>query len=457
MAADVPRRRRPEAWLPAADLIFAVALGALILRPWPAALAYCLVTVPVIGLIEGYSGVPIGGRQSLRSVARLMLAAVVCEWLAFRVADLLGHQISSTRAVLLLAATAGAWSLARSALARLERRRPQRVVVVGSGVVTDRLMELIANHSRGRMEILGYLDDSHEGTVHDALSHLGDVESLPDVIERLQIDRVVVAFSACHTDQSLLDALRACDHLGVQIDVVPRLFEYIGSSTDSYFLGSLPLLAVRARDRRRGSRASKRALDLVASAALLVLTAPLTLTLALLIWLEDRGPIVYRQERIGRGGKPFDVFKFRSMRRDAERLDSGTIRLLLEGEATIADAVASIKATADARITRIGRFIRKTSLDELPQLLNVLRGEMSLVGPRPLRAFEVEALSDWELMRQLERPGITGLWQVSGRSATSWGERMQLDYSYVRHWSLAEDVEILARTLPSVISRDGAW
>jgi exopolysaccharide biosynthesis polyprenyl glycosylphosphotransferase len=458
VAAGVPRRRRAEAWLPAADLLFAVALGALILRPWPVALAYCLVTVPVIGLIHGYSGVPIGGRQSLRSVARLMLAAIVCEWLAFRVADIAGEQvISSTRAVLLLAATAGAWSLTRSALGRLERRRPQRVVVVGSGVVTDRLMELIGNHTRGRMQILGYLDDSHEGAVHDALSHLGDVESLPEVIERLRVDRVVVAFSACHTDQSLLDALRACDHLGVQIDVVPRLFEYIGSSTDSYFLGSLPLLSVRARDRRRGSRASKRALDLVVSAALLVLTAPLTLTVALLIWLEDRAPILYRQERIGRGGKPFHVFKFRSMRRDADKLDSGTIRLLVEGEATIADAVASIKDTADPRITRIGRFIRKTSLDELPQLLNVLRGEMSLVGPRPLRAFEVEALSDWELMRQLERPGITGLWQVSGRSATSWGERMQLDYSYVRHWSLAEDVEILARTLPSVVSRDGAW
>jgi exopolysaccharide biosynthesis polyprenyl glycosylphosphotransferase len=450
-------RRRAEAWLPAADLLSAVLLGALILRPWHAALVYCLVAVPVIGLIEGYSGVPIGGRQSLRSVARLMLAAIVCEWLAFRVADLVGHPIASTRALVLLAATAGAWSCARSALARLERRRPQRVVVVGSGVVTDRLMELIANHSRGRMEILGYLDDHHERIVHGDLSHLGDVESLAGVVQRLAVDRVVVAFSACHTDESLLAALRSCDELGVQIDVVPRLFEYIGSSTDSYFLGSLPLLSVRRRDRRPGARASKRLLDIVVSATLLVLTAPLTLPIALLIWLEDRAPVLFRQERIGRHGEPFHVFKFRSMRRDADKFDSATIQLLLEGDATIAETVASIKETDDPRITRVGRFLRKTSLDELPQLLNVLRGEMSLVGPRPLRAFEVESLSDWELTRQLERPGITGLWQVSGRSATSWGERMQLDYSYVRHWSLAEDVEILARTLPSVLSRDGAW
>jgi undecaprenyl-phosphate galactose phosphotransferase len=145
------------------------------------------------------------------------------------------------------------------------------------------------------------------------------------------------------------------------------------------------------------------------------------------------------------------------MRRDADKLDCGTIQRLLDGEASIGEAVASIKETDDPRITRVGRFMRKTSLDELPQLLNVLRGDMSLVGPRPLRAFEVESLSDWELTRQLERPGITGLWQVSGRSATSWDERMQLDYSYVRHWTLAEDVEILARTLPSVLSRDGAW
>jgi exopolysaccharide biosynthesis polyprenyl glycosylphosphotransferase len=439
------------------DLSFAMLLGALILRPWEVALAYCLVTVPVIGMIEGYSGVPIGGRQSLRSVARLTLAGIVCQWLAFRVGSTLGAESSGLRSMLLLGATAGGWSLTRSALARLERRRPQRVVVVGSGMVTDRLMELIRNHSRGRMQVLGYLDDSYEGAVHDQLSHLGDVDSLPDVVRTLEADRVVVAFSACHTDASLLAALRACDGLGVQIDVVPRLFEYIGSSTDSYFLGSLPLLSVRGRDRRRAARALKRALDVVGSAALLIATAPLTLALSLLIWLEDRGPVLYRQERVGRHGTPFRVCKFRSMRRDADKLDCGTIQRLLDGEASIGEAVASIKETDDPRITRVGRFMRKTSLDELPQLLNVLRGDMSLVGPRPLRAFEVGSLSDWELTRQLERPGITGLWQVSGRSATSWDERMQLDYSYVRHWTLAEDVEILARTLPSVLSRDGAW
>jgi lipopolysaccharide/colanic/teichoic acid biosynthesis glycosyltransferase len=413
-------RRRAQAALPAVDLLVAVGLGALILRPWQVALTYCLVTTPVIGLIEGYSGVPIGGRQSLRSVARLVLAAIVCQWLAFRVGAHVGEETSGLRAILLLVATAGAWSLVRSALAKLERGRPQRVVVVGSGAVTDRLMELIANHSRGRMQILGYLDDSYEGAVHDQLSHLGDIDSLPDVIRRLGVDRVVVAFSACHTDESLL-------------------------------------ASVRGRDRRRGARALKRAIDVVGSSALLVLTAPVTLTIAVLVWLEDRGPVFYRQERIGRNQVPFHVLKFRSMRRDADKLDSGTIKLLLEGEATIADAVATIKETDDPRVTRIGRLIRKSSLDELPQLVNVLRGEMSLVGPRPLRAFEVASLSDWELARHLERPGITGLWQVSGRSATSWDERMQLDYSYVRHWSLAEDVEILARTLPSVLSRDGAW
>jgi lipopolysaccharide/colanic/teichoic acid biosynthesis glycosyltransferase len=123
---------------------------------------------------------------------------------------------------------------------------------------------------------------------------------------------------------------------------------------------------------------------------------------------------------------------------------------------SIADAVAQIKVDHDPRITRVGAFIRRTSLDELPQLWNVVRGEMSLVGPRPLRVFEVDALDGWKLTRQLERPGMTGLWQVSGRSAVKWGERMQLDYTYVRHWSLGQDLEILARTVPAVIAGDGA-
>jgi exopolysaccharide biosynthesis polyprenyl glycosylphosphotransferase len=456
LPAKLPRHRI-EAGLPAADLVFAVLSGLLILRPWPVALVYCLAAVPVIGLIEGYSGAPIGGRQALRSVVRLVLAAIVCEWLAFRVADGFGEEPSGGRAIALLAATASAWWLARWALAKLEQQTPQRVVVVGSGLVTERLIELIGNHTHGRMEVIGYLDDHYEGGGHRQLPHLGDVPALADVVRAQRVDRVVVAFSACHTDQSLLTALRDCDEIGVQIDVVPRLFEYIGSSTESYTLGSLPLLSVRGRDRRLGARISKRLIDIVAASALLLATAPLTLTIAALIWLEDRGPVLFRQQRIGRNGKPFNMLKFRSMGRNADLQDGAAIESLLEGAATIAEAVASIKLTTDPRVTRIGAFIRKTSLDELPQLVNVLRGEMSLVGPRPLRAFEVEALSDWELTRQLERPGITGLWQVSGRSATSWDERMQLDYSYVRHWTLAEDVEILARTLPSVISRDGAW
>lgn len=465
--AETRRRTRVRSALPAADLLFAVILGALILEPWSAALAYCIVVVPVIGMIEGYAGAPLGGRASLRSVARLTLAAVACEWVAFFVAAMAGGQLDAARALVLLVASSGAWCLSRLALATLEGRRPERVVIVGSGAVTDRLVDLVMYHAGGRMKLLGYVDDHDDPIMHvvddhdDLIMHvvpqLGGLDSLAQVVSDGKVDRVLVAFCASHQDDVLLDALRTCDQLGVRIDLVPRLFEYVGLSNENYMLGSLPLISVRGRDRRPMARAAKRIIDLVGASMTLVVLSPLFALVALLIKVEDRGPVFFRQARVGRNGERFSLLKFRSMSRDADRHDGDKIEAILHGKATIAEAVASIKLEADPRITRVGVLLRRMSLDELPQLINVVKGDMSLVGPRPLRAFEVEALSDWELTRQLERPGITGLWQVSGRSATTWDERMQLDYRYVRHWSLAEDIEILARTLPTVVSRDGAW
>ena len=461
LSRRVPRESsrpvRLRAALPAADLVVAVVLSCLILRPWPTAFAYCVAAVPLIGLIEGYAGAPLGGRDRLRSGARLALAAIAAQWAAFFVASLVDQPLSPAQAGMTFIATVLAWCLSRLVLARVEAQRPERVAIVGSGVVTERLIDLIAQHTGGRMHVVGYLDDHPVAAQEYSVPRIGSIQSLAQIISHQRIDRVMVAFSAHHSDESLLGALRECDELGVRIDLVPRLHEYVGTSNHNYTLGSVALQSVRGRDRRLVARAGKRAVDVIVSSAGLVLFAPLFALIALLIKLQDRGPVLFAQERVGRHGEPFRVLKFRTMFQDAATLDGDRIEAVLTGRTSVADAVASIKRTADPRVTRIGGWLRRTSLDELPQLINVLRGEMSLVGPRPLRAFEVEALSDWELMRQTERPGLPGLWQVSGRSATSWDERMQLDYSYVRHWSLAEDIEILARTLPSVLSRDGAW
>ena len=166
--------------------------------------------------------------------------------------------------------------------------------------------------------------------------------------------------------------------------------------------------------------------------------------------------MVFRQQRVGARGRPFRVLKFRSMVNDADPIGDEHIADLVTGDVDIHEVTSKLKEVDDPRITRVGRFLRKTSLDELPQLVNVLKGEMSLVGPRPLRDFEVDSLEGWQRRRIDAPPGMTGLWQVSGRSDIGWDERMQLDYQYVRYWSLTGDLQILARTIPAVLARRGA-
>jgi lipopolysaccharide/colanic/teichoic acid biosynthesis glycosyltransferase len=200
----------------------------------------------------------------------------------------------------------------------------------------------------------------------------------------------------------------------------------------------------------------KRGIDVIGAALALVMALPVLIAVAVAVRSQDRGPILFRQRRVGQDGREFSILKFRTMRVDADKLDADNVAALRTGVASIAETVAAIKDKGDPRVTRVGDFLRRTSLDELPQLWNVLRGDMSLVGPRPLRDFEVDSLSPWEQRRHSKRPGITGLWQVAGRSDVSWQERMHLDYTYVRHWSLSDDLEILARTVPAVLARDGA-
>jgi exopolysaccharide biosynthesis polyprenyl glycosylphosphotransferase len=437
--------------LPALDVIWAAALGALALREPLGAVTYALVALPAVGMIEGYHREALAG-DAVRSIVRLMLAAIVCGWCAGLLAGGRAPLASATMASL-WAATTLCWIANRQLVKGRERRSPVRVVVLGGGSVAARVSDLIERHGRGRLEVVGFLDDDPRAVAGER-RHLGPASRLETLIATRAVDRVVIAFSQS-PDAELVDVLRSCDGFGVQIDVVPRMFDVLGPESRAYALGGLPMMTVAGCGGRRLQRAAKRMLDLVGASLLLVLTSPVLAVIALAIRLEDRGPILFAQRRVGRRGRSFRILKFRSMVVNADRYDASTRAAVEEGGMSIADAVVAIKAD-DARITRIGAFIRRTSLDELPQLWNVVRGEMSLVGPRPLRAFEVDALDGWKLTRQLERPGMTGLWQVSGRSAVKWDERTQLDYTYVRHWSLGQDLEILARTIPAVAAGDGA-
>ncbi len=283
------------------------------------------------------------------------------------------------------------------------------------------------------------------------LSHLGRLDDLVDILREQAVDRVIIAFSRA-THEQLLESIRACRDRRIAVDIVPRLFEFIGGAGALDQIGGLPLLSIGAPQLTHTSRVAKRALDIVGSGLALIVLSPLFALIALAIMLESPGPVLFRQRRAGRDRKTIRIFKFRSMYRDADLRKADYVADNSHGDGLM------FKIKEDPRITGVGAVLRTLSLDELPQLFNVLRGDMSLVGPRPLIFAETAGLEqDWHERRLDLRPGMTGLWQISGRSNIPFHEMVRFDYQYVAGWSLARDAEILLATLPAVLSRRGAY
>ncbi len=237
---------------------------------------------------------------------------------------------------------------------------------------------------------------------------------------------------------------------GISLIMAPALVDVAGPRIHMQPLAGMPLIHVSTPRLSRGKAATKRAFDVLAAGVGIVLISPLLLGVALAVRLDSPGPILFRQERVGLHGRRFTMLKFRSMVPDAERIKSAL-------SSDSGDANVLFKMKDDPRITRVGRFIRRTSIDELPQLINVLRGDMSLVGPRPHLPHEVEQYEDYVHRRFQVQPGITGLWQVSGRSDLSWEDAVRLDLYYVENWSLLGDIVILGRTVRAVTAADGAY
>jgi exopolysaccharide biosynthesis polyprenyl glycosylphosphotransferase len=263
---------------------------------------------------------------------------------------------------------------------------------------------------------------------------------------------VIVAFSRPRASEQV-DLLQRCLQLGVQVDIVPRLYEVIGPRTVVHDIEGLPLVGLSAPRLSRSSWLLKRSLDIVLSLASLVVLAPVFGYIALRIRLDSPGPVLFKQERIGLGGRRFRILKFRTMHvgADSEKADVAHLNKHTE------DGPRMFKILEDPRVTRFGRVLRRWSVDELPQLWNVLRGEMSLVGPRPLIPAEDEHVVGAARHRLRLTPGITGLWQVVGRSDVPFREMVTLDYLYVTNWSLWGDMKLLVRTLPRVLKRAGAY
>jgi exopolysaccharide biosynthesis polyprenyl glycosylphosphotransferase len=390
------------------------------------------------------------GRRAM-FVLRLLLAGVILSWAGAISYGAVGWTIRPIQMVgvaLLLPAT---WLLGRWAYDRHPAVATQRALLVGAGVQAERLVQLTRRHPESRIEIVGRVGDAD--TMKTAGDQgpplLGSLAELPDLVARDGIDLVLVAFVPGR-DSQLVGALRAVAGHGVAVDVVPRFYDLLGPTPSANAVGALGLLRVPGLGLSAGKRFQKRALDITGAGLLLALTAPILAMVAVAVSVADGRPVIFRQTRVGRRGVPFEILKFRTMRQAA---DDAEPHAAVED---IAAAVDQIKTSGADRTTRVGALLRRTSLDELPQLVNVLKGDMSLVGPRPLRPFEVAALEPWQRVRQDLRPGLTGLWQVLGRSDIGWEERMQLDYIYVAHWSLLEDLRILARTGPAVLGKDGA-
>jgi lipopolysaccharide/colanic/teichoic acid biosynthesis glycosyltransferase len=281
---------------------------------------------------------------------------------------------------------------------------------------------------------------------------LGPPASLPNIIRTFDVERVIIAFSNdSHGDTlKLVHSLREFD---VQLDVVPRLFEIVGPRVGIHSVEGLPLVGLPPTRIRRSSRMLKRAIDIVGAALGLIATAPLFAYIALRIRRDSPGPIFFRQERLGIDMQPFTALKFRTMRVGTDNsVHREYIRATMSSDAA-PERHGIYKLDRGDAITGFGRWLRKTSLDELPQLINVLRGDMSLVGPRPCLDYETETFSPQHFERFLVPAGLTGLWQVTARAHSTFGEALDMDVAYVRGWSLGLDLRLLFRTPAQVLGR----
>jgi exopolysaccharide biosynthesis polyprenyl glycosylphosphotransferase len=342
--------------------------------------------------------------------------------------------------------------LARCAARAICRRRPEYVqnsIIVGAGTVGQLVARKYLQHPEYGINLVGFVDEHPRERRDDLgdLTMLGSPSELPELVRRYDIERVLIAFSN-EREERLVDLVRSLRDLDVQIDIVPRLYEVVPPNIGIHGVEGLPLVNLPPFRMARSSLYLKRALDMIVSLTTLIVLAPLFAVVAVLIKLDLRGPVFFRQTRMGANDKTFAMLKFRTMVADADARKHEVAHLNKHlrpgGDARM------FKVPDDPRVTRVGRVLRRYSIDELPQLINVLKGEMSLVGPRPLILDEDQHVRDWARSRVRLQPGITGPWQVLGRANIPFQEMVTLDYFYVTSWSMLNDLKLLLQTVPAV-------
>jgi exopolysaccharide biosynthesis polyprenyl glycosylphosphotransferase len=385
-----------------------------------------------------------------RIVSSLVLVALIA--LAFGLGT--GHRFSTyglaptalVLTALLISVGRGAYDGVTGRLLRSVGVR-RRALLVGAGEHLTHLHEMLGGGRRGiDYEFVGVLAPEPDGT---ELPVLGDLKALPRVLATHRVDEVILADSE-FGERELLETVEQAHRRGVKVRIAPKTTELLVQRADYVPGQSIPLFEVRSPVFAGGEWVLKRTFDLTVSAVVLVAGLPLWLLTAIAVTLTSPGPVLYRDRRIGLGEGEFDMLKFRTMYADAaehqpylERANEASGPLF--------------KMRRDPRVTPVGALLRRFSLDEVPQLFNVLRGEMSLVGPRPLPLRDYDQLEDWHRKRYNVLPGVTGLWQISGRSNLSFDDLVRLDFYYLENWSLWMDTAILFKTIPAVLGGRGAY
>jgi exopolysaccharide biosynthesis polyprenyl glycosylphosphotransferase len=385
--------------------------------------------------------------DELVPLAQLLTAgtwcAVILAWLAGRQDEIKGAAIFWVSALALV-------PLARSATRAALRRGhelTQRTVIVGAGDIGQLVARKLAQHPESGLRVVGFVD-AEPRPIRQELAELpvlGGPDDLARILAQSRADRVVIAFSREDPEQ-LAEMVHAVQCLGVHVDVVPRLFDAVGPAGDVNHVEGFPLVSIYRSASSRPARWMKRAIDVAGASVVLLLTLPLFAWIALRVKRDSSGPVFFRQTRLGAGQRNFTLLKFRTMAVNTDdALHREYVRQIMHPGAS-PTSNGLYKLDRRTEVTPFGAWLRRTSLDELPQLLNVLRGDMSLVGPRPCLAYETELFEPHHFDRFLVPAGMTGLWQVTARARATLAEALDLDAAYARSWSLRLDLALLIRT-----------
>jgi len=323
----------------------------------------------------------------------------------------------------------------------------RRAVLVGTGEHIDAVAHALSSSSDSPVNVMGFVSLTERPD--NGLRSLGSLREIGSIIDDHKVDEVIIADPA-FPEQEAVELVDQCHQRGVTVRIAPSTMEILIHRAEFVPGQSVPLFELRPPVFEGFDYALKRSFDLVGASLILAVLSPLLLACALVVKFTSRGPILYRSVRPGIGGVPFACFKFRTMYRDADERQAD-LESLNEASGAL------FKIRDDPRMTPIGRIMRRYSIDELPQLINVLLGQMSLVGPRPLPQRDYDRLEEWHKKRYLVMPGITGLWQVSGRADLDFDDLVRLDFLYLERWSVFLDLSILVKTVPAVLSRRGAF